>query len=224
MPAWAPNFTSFRSATVVAPAAGEPSSADDRLVARVVRVERDVDVLLALGRDRVLLEVEVEVLRAGLDRLVEAWCGSTRRRRPRSPSRRRRRRRRRPRSLAPVSGASSMTHGGNAGSPVAIVSVPASSVALQSPAPPVGRRSAPASQRWSRPERSSRQSSRRSCRRYRPNRRRCRTRPERVRRRRAPARAGGRNGRTARGCDRWCRASHEGLLGLVVHAGRKLPR
>ena len=55
-------------------------------------------------RDRVLLEVEVEVLRAGLDRRLERRAHPRRPGRRRSPSRRRRRRRRRPRSPRRSSG------------------------------------------------------------------------------------------------------------------------
>ena len=142
MPAWAPNLTSFRSATVVAPAAGESVEADDRLVARVVRVAESDDRLGPLRRDRVLLQVEVEVLGAGLDRLVEG--------------------RAHPRhlvvgeahlaghgvgdggleALARTRAASSITYGGNAGSPVAIVSVPSVDRLAGGAAPPPRRRPA----------------------------------------------------------------------------------
>ena len=60
----------MRSAIEVAPAAAERSVGDDDLRGLVVR-RAEVDGLLALVGDRELLQVEVEVLRAGRDGLVE---------------------------------------------------------------------------------------------------------------------------------------------------------
>ena len=85
--------------------------------------------LLALGRDRVLLEVEVEVLRPGLDRVVERRCAPTSTCVVVEAHLARRRRRRRPTSKpSPLSGRRRSRTGGNAGSPVATVSMPSSSV------------------------------------------------------------------------------------------------
>ena len=102
-----------------------PSARDDGLLDLVVAVG-EVDDLVALGGDRVLLDVEVVVLVAGGDGLVEAGAdpGDVVRRRCRAP--RRRRRRRRPRSPRRLVGSSSTTHGSKAGSPVATVSAPSS--------------------------------------------------------------------------------------------------
>ena len=74
MPAWAPNLTSLQVGDGGGALGRRALEGDDGLVARVVR-DRHVDVLLALVADRVLLQVHVEVLRAGLDGLVERGAG-----------------------------------------------------------------------------------------------------------------------------------------------------
>ena len=70
VPAWAPSLTSFRSAIVMAPSAGE--SARPKIAWLPCSTGRlNDDDLGPLRRDRVLLQVEVEVLRRRADGRVE---------------------------------------------------------------------------------------------------------------------------------------------------------
>ncbi len=106
---------------------GRGARGDDRLGGRVVR-RREVDGLLALVGDRELLHVHVPVLRAGGDRAVEVRARPTRCRPSRSQlllgdgAR--------DGGLEPShdAGSSFSTHGEKAGSPVAMVSLPAATV------------------------------------------------------------------------------------------------
>ena len=74
VPTIAPIFRAFRSAMLVASAAGRPLERHDGLRGRVVR-RGEVEVRLALVADRHLVDREVEVLGARRDDLVEAGDG-----------------------------------------------------------------------------------------------------------------------------------------------------